>query len=102
MVLFLITAPLFVVYLKVPSLIGPLVFLIYIDDLPASGLSSTPRLYADNACSTITSHDPTDLQINLNSDLNKSQSWLQANKLSLNTPYSKMAANKLFFCLHVN
>ena len=84
MVLFLITAPLFVVYLKVPSLIGPLVFLIYIDDLPASGLSSTTRLYADNACLTLTSHDPTDLQIKLNSDLNKIQSWLQANKLSLN------------------
>ena len=71
MVLFLITTPLFVVSLKVPSLIGPLVFLIYIDDLPASGLSSTSRLYADDTCLTLTSHDSTDLQIKLNSDLNQ-------------------------------
>ena len=44
----------------------------------------TPRLYADDTCLTLTSHDPPDLQIKLNSDLNKFQSWLQANKLSLN------------------
>ena len=43
-------------------------------DLPASGLSSTQRLHADDTCLTLTFHDPTDLQIKLNSDLNKIQS----------------------------
>ena len=71
------------------SILGPLLFLIYINDLPANGLSSTPRLYADDTCFTLTSHDPTDLQIKLNSDLNKIQSWLQANKLSLNVKKAK-------------
>ena len=71
------------------SILGPLLFLIYINDLPASGLSSTPRLYADDTCLTLTSHDPNDLQIKLNSDLNKVQSWLQANKLSLNVKKTK-------------
>ena len=37
----------------------------------------------------LTSHDPTDLHIKLNSDLNKIQSWLQANKLSLNVKKTK-------------
>ena len=67
----------------------PLLFLIYINDLPPSGLSSTPRLYADDTCLTLTSHDPTDLQIKLNSELNKIQSWLQADKLSLNVKKTK-------------
>ena len=48
-----------------------------------SGLFSTPRLYADDTCLNLTSHDPTDLQMKLNNVLNKIQSWLQANKLSL-------------------
>jgi len=46
-------------------------------------------LYADDTCLTLTSHDPIDLQIKLNSDLNKIQSWLQANKLSLNVKKTK-------------
>ena len=73
---------------------GLLLFLIYINDLPASGLSSASRLYADDTCLTHTSYDPTDLQIKLNSDLNKIESWLQTNKLFLNvrkTKYSIIA-----------
>lgn len=53
------------------SMLGPILFLIYTNDLPASSLSSTPRLYADVTCLPLTAHDPTDLQIKLNSDLNK-------------------------------
>ena len=71
------------------SISGPLLFLIYINDLPVSGLSSIPRLYADDYCLTLTSHDPTDLQIKPKNDLNKVQSWLQANKLSLNVKKTK-------------
>ena len=76
------------------SILGPLLFLNYLNDLPVSGLFSTPRQYADDTCLTITSDDPTDLQIKLNSVLNKIQSWLQANKLSLvvrETKYSIIA-----------
>ena len=53
------------------------------------------KFFADDTCLTFTSHDPTNLQIELKSDLNKIQSWLQANELSLNlkkTKYSIIAA----------
>ena len=49
----------------------------------------TPQLSTDDSCLTLTSHDPTDLKIKLNSDLNKIQSLLQANKLSLNVKKTK-------------
>lgn len=51
------------------SILGPLLFLVYINDLPECGLASTPRLYADDTCLTLTSRDPIDLQSKLNSDL---------------------------------
>lgn len=38
---------------------------------------------------TLTGHDLTDLQIKLNSNLNKIQSWLQANKISVDVKKTK-------------
>ena len=56
----------------------------HINDLLKFDLASAPRLYANDTCLTITSCDPIDHQSKLNNDLSKIQSWLQANKLSLN------------------
>ena len=66
------------------SILGPLLFLVYINDLPAWSLSSTLRMYADDTCLTLSGSEPVDLQSQLNSDLVEIQTWLQANKLSLN------------------
>ena len=76
------------------SILGPLFFLISINNLPTCDLASTHRLYADATRLTVTSCDPFDLQSKLNKDLSIIQSWFQANKLSLNvkkTKYSLIA-----------
>lgn len=66
------------------SILGPLLFLVYINDLPTCPLYSVPRMYADDTSLTLISNNPADLQYKLNSDLAQIKTWLRANKLSLN------------------
>ena len=51
------------------SILGALLFLVYINDLPACPLYSVPRMYANDTSLTLSSSDPIDLQSKLNSDL---------------------------------
>ena len=64
------------------SILGALLFLVYINDLPVCSLSSSLRMYADDTCLRLSASDRADLQSKLNSDLVEIQTWLQANKLS--------------------
>ena len=62
------------------SIIGPLLFLIYINDLN-KGL---PRMYADDTNISMQSNDLSDLENLMNAELANLKTWLEANKLSLN------------------
>ena len=66
------------------SCLGPLLFLIYINDLPFSLQSSQVTIYADNTTLSHSSKSIVDLSENLNRDLYNLKQWLQGNKLSLN------------------
>ncbi|CAB3984509.1 Hypothetical predicted protein [Paramuricea clavata] len=66
------------------SILGPLLSLLYINDLPECLKNTRPRLFADDTNLTASSHSITDIEIAVNSDLENLRNWLMANKLSLN------------------
>ena len=66
------------------SCLGPLLFLIYINDLPQAVQDSSVTMYADDTSLCHQSYDLTQLNEAINSDLKKLETWLNGNKLSLN------------------
>ena len=71
------------------SILGPVIFTIYINDLPSCNLFSKPRMYADDTTLTTSAEDPCVLEHKMNYDMNLIQSWLSANKLTLNVKKTK-------------
>ena len=65
------------------TILGPLLFLMYINALPNCLKYSTATLYADDTTLTVPASDMLDIENAMNTDL-KLVSWLKANKLSLN------------------
>ena len=67
------------------SLIGPLLFLIYINDLPNCLTKASPRMYPDDTSISIAASSLSELELALNAELaNLHDEWLNVNKLSLN------------------
>ena len=66
------------------SNLGPLIFLIYINDLPNCLETATPRMFADNTNITIAAKSIPELQLIINSELKNLHQWLITNRLSLN------------------
>ena len=66
------------------SVLGPLLFLIYINDLPRSSKKLTFYLFADDTNIYYESNNPDLLQKTVNKELKKVKMWLDVNKLSLN------------------
>ena len=73
------------------SVLGPLLFLVYINDLPY-GFNKDVRfvLYADDTSVLVTANDKIELQSKLNFTLNKICSWFAVNGLSLNKEKTKV------------
>ena len=66
------------------TILGPLLFLLYINDLPNCLYFSQPRMYADDTSLTFASVHLKHIDDCLNYDLNRVYTWLSANKLTLN------------------
>ena len=65
------------------SVLGPLLFLIYINDLHVCIKYSKLNLFADNSSLLLKNASPKQLQKYINLDLKNLCNWLKANKISL-------------------
>ena len=65
------------------SIVGPLLFLIYVNDIPNS-VSCNPRLFADDTCLLVSSPSLTILENECNKEMNKLLIWFRANELQIN------------------
>ena len=66
------------------SVLGPLLFLIYMNDLPNSSKLLTFFLFADDTNIYFESNDLTKLTKTVNKELKKVKTWMDCNKLALN------------------
>ena len=74
------------------SNLGPLLFLIYINDLPQCLKNGQATLFADDTTIYNTAENATQMVEKMNEDLQSLVEWFRANKLTLN-------ANKTYGCL---
>jgi hypothetical protein len=74
------------------SILGPLFFLLYINDLPKFVPDiSKPILFADDTNIIVSDADPMKFKLSINKIFKGINSWFQSNLLSLNY-------NKTYFC----
>ena len=72
------------------SILGPLLFLIYVNDLPKCLTSGQANMFAHNTNLFFNNVSYSELFKKANEDLHKVDSWLTANKLTLNTKITKV------------
>ena len=71
------------------SCLGPLLFLLYVNDFENCLEYMTPNIYADDTCVTIASENLNDQTTDVKNELENISNWMRINKLSLNASKSE-------------
>ena len=79
------------------SILGPMLFLLYINDIVSSASKVDFQLFADDTCIFFSHKDKQILENTLNSELALIHDWLVANKLSLNVAKSNLSLQEQKF-----
>ena len=79
------------------SILGPLFFLIFINDIP-DGIQSNITIFADDTAIFSVMKDSISASVTLNEDLNLISNWAYTWKMSFNPDTSKQAKRNYFFC----
>ena len=77
------------------SILGPLLFLLYINDLPNNMLSNV-KIFADDTSIFSVVHDKDNSFDQLDHDLNKISEWAYRWNMSFNPDHSKQAQELIF------
>ena len=72
------------------SVLGPLFFLVYINDLVEVLQNSKATLFADDTAIYCSAISAAQLQLHLNEDLKFVSKWMETNKLTLNVSKTKL------------
>ena len=72
------------------SVLGPLLFLLYINDLNAAISHSETIHFADDTSLVLANKSLKQLEVNMNNDLRNLSDWLKANKISLNADKTEL------------
>ena len=72
------------------SILGPLLFLMYINDLPNCRQNASSRMFADDTNISLTAKTLIELKLEINPELSNVNRWLKANKLSLNVAKTEL------------
>jgi hypothetical protein len=79
------------------SVLGPLLFLLYINDFNRSSQTLDFHLFADDSNLFVSNKNILTLEAIMNEELVKVHTWLCANKLSLNVDKTNFVLLKLFY-----
>ncbi len=72
------------------SILGQLLFVMYVNDFPLHMTKTTLYLYADDMALVASGSSVSEIEMKLNHDLSTAKKWLEANKLSLNVLKTKV------------